>query len=185
MTKVFVAGSISIKRLDPAFIAKLERILAEGFHVVVGDADGADSSIQRALLDRNATNVIVYCSGELPRNNIGHWPVRHVYTKAEPGTRAFFTAKDQEMARDADYGLMLWDAKSTGTLTNIFELAERERATRVFVNKAKKFLTVRGREDIEQLVSLMSEGARKKAEQKIGLSRRLAKLSTKQFALAV
>lgn len=80
---------------------------------------------------------------------------------------------------------MLWDTKSTGTLTNILELAERERISRVFVNKAKRFLTVRGRHDIEDLVSLMSEGARKKAEQKIGLSRRLAKLSTKQFALSL
>jgi hypothetical protein len=31
----------------------------------------------------------------------------------------------------------------------------------------------------------MSEGSRRKAEQKIGLSRRLAKLGTKQFALAI
>jgi hypothetical protein len=185
MTKVFVAGSISIKRLDPAFMAKLDRIVAENFEVVVGDADGADSSIQKALLDLNASNVTVYCSGDIPRNNFGHWPVRQVDTNAEPGTRAYFTAKDQEMAREADYGLMLWDAKSTGTLSNVFELAERERVTRVFVNKAKKFLTVRGRTDIEQLVSLMSEGSRRKAEQKIGLSRRLAKLGTKQFALAI
>jgi hypothetical protein len=185
MTTVFVAGSISIKRLHPAFVAKLDRVLAEGFHVIVGDADGADSSIQKVLADRKAINVTVFCSGEAPRNNLGDWPVRHVQTHAEPGTRAFFTAKDREMARSADYGLMLWDTKSTGTLTNIFELAERARTTRVFVNKAKKFLTVRDSDGIEQLISLMSEGARKKAEQKIGLSRKLAKLGSTQFALAV
>lgn len=185
MTTVFIAGSISIKRLDPAFVAKLDRIIAEGFHVVVGDADGADTSIQQALLDRKADNVTVYCSGDKPRNNVGNWPVETVHTKAEPGTRSFFTAKDLEMARRADYGLMMWDAKSTGTLTNVFELAERDRQTRVFVNKAKKFLTVRSAGDVTELLSLMSEGARKKAEDKIGISRRLNKLIQKQLTLAV
>jgi hypothetical protein len=185
MTIVFVAGSLSIKRLHALFLERLDKIVASGLEVVVGDADGADGAIQQALLDRGATAVTVYCSGWTPRNNLGDWPVRRVETDAPPGSRAFFTAKDVEMAKVADYGLMMWDAKSTGTLSNVIELLKRGRTSRVFVNKEKQFLTVSDAAALESLVGLMSEGALIKAEQKIGLSRKIAALQREQLALPV
>jgi hypothetical protein len=185
MTTVFVAGSLSIKRLDPQFLAKMNNVVNSGFDVVVGDADGADASIQQALLDRNPASVTVYCSGSKPRNNLGSWPVRQIPTGAEPGSRAFFTAKDLEMAKVADYGLMLWDAKSTGTLSNVIELLKRGRTSRVFVNKERRFLTVSDLETLTLLTQVMSQGAQDKAEQKIGLSRKIAALHSEQFALQV
>lgn len=185
MTTVFVAGSLSIKRLHPLFLERLDKIVVSGFAIVVGDADGADTSIQQALLDRGASAVTVYCSGVLPRNNIGDWPVHRVETESAPGSRAFFTAKDVEMAQVADFGLMIWDAKSTGTLSNVIELLKRGRTTRVFVNKEKQFLTVSDAAALESLVSLMSEGALSKAEQKIGLSRKVAGFQGEQLALKV
>jgi hypothetical protein len=33
-------------------------------------------------------------------------------------------AKDLHMAREADYGFMIWDGQSSGTLSNILELLE-------------------------------------------------------------
>jgi hypothetical protein len=183
MTTVFVAGSLSIKRLHPRFLECLDRIVISGFDVVVGDADGADTSIQQALLDRNASSVTVYCSGKIPRNNLGNWPVQRVATDREPGSRAFFTAKDLEMAKVADYGLMMWDAKSTGTLSNVIELLKRGRTTRVFVNKAQQLVTIGKVEDLTRLIASMSEGARTKAEQKMSLSRRVASLGQEQLAL--
>jgi hypothetical protein len=128
MTKVFIAGSMSIKRLHPNFLERISNIVSSHFEIVVGDANGADTSIQKALLEKNASAVTVYCSGLKPRNNIGDWPVQNVMPDAEPGTRAFFTAKDREMAKVANYGLMLWDAKSTGTLSNIIELIKMTRS---------------------------------------------------------
>jgi hypothetical protein len=185
MTIVFIAGSISIKRLHASFLERLDKIVASGFHVIVGDADGADSSIQQALLDRSASSVTVYCSGSRPRNNLGDWPVEQVETGAEPDTRAFFTAKDLEMAKRADYGLMMWDAKSTGTLSNVLELLKRGRSSKVFVNKEKQFLTVKDAETLAALVDLMSQSSREKAEQKIAVSRKIAALRHEQLALPV
>jgi len=43
------------------------------------------------------------------------------------------------MADVADYGLMIWDAKSTGTLSNVIELLKRKKKAVVFVNKEKTF----------------------------------------------
>lgn len=183
MTTVFIAGSIKIERLDPRFIERIRNIVTERFEIVVGDANGADSSIQNELHNQCAENVTVYCSGDKPRNNIGSWKVKAIYSAARHGTREFFTAKDKAMARDADYGLMLWDAASAGTLSNVIELIKASKKCVVFVNKQKEFVNLKAPNDLNALVSVMSNGARDQVEKKIGLSRKLSELSNHQFGL--
>lgn len=185
METVFVAGSMTIKHLHRSFKDRLAKVVASDMRVVVGDADGADTSIQKTLAELGAMRVLVFCSGERPRNNVGGWPVEKVKTAAEPGTRAFFTAKDLEMSKVADYGLMMWDAKSTGTLSNVIELLKRGKKSVVFVNKAKSFSTVGDPDSIRYLVSIMSSGARMKAELKIKLSSKIASIANHQPGLAL
>ena len=185
MTTVFIAGSMTIKRLHPLFIDRLSNVVLLKFDVIVGDADGADTSIQKALLDMGAGTVTVYCSGSRPRNNIGNWPVQSVASEAEPGTRAFFTAKDLEMAKAADYGLMMWDAKSTGTLSNVFELLEGRKKCVVFINKEKAFITVSDAAGLNRLIGAMSDAAKSKAEDKIDLSAKVHKIEHKQYDLSL
>lgn len=181
MTTVFVAGSIKIKRLDPSFIERIRNIVSDNFEIVVGDANGADTSIQRELRNQSAENVTVYCTGDEPRNNIGSWKVKTINSMAQPGTRAFFTEKDKAMALDADYGLMLWDAASTGTLSNVIELIKGGKKCVVFVNKTKSFLNVKEPEDLKKMVAVMSSGARSQAEKKIGLSKVVSELVSPQY----
>ena len=169
MPTVFIAGSIKIKNLDRKVKERIDKIVASQLAVIVGDADGADTSIQFHLFSQHASNVVVYCSGPTPRNNFGEWSVVSVNAKHPPGTRAFFTAKDVEMAKVADYGLMIWDAKSTGTLRNVIELLIRKKKSVVFVNKDKDFMTVGDVLQLEKLVACMSEHARRKADEKIQL----------------
>lgn len=183
MTTVFIAGSIAISRLHERVKARIEKIVASDLNVVVGDADGADSSIQECLLGYGAKRVKVYCSGDRPRNNLAGWPVNNVYPKAPPGSRAFYTAKDLEMAHDSNYGLMIWDCKSTGTLSNVIELIKEEKKSVVFVNKNKEFLTVADVDGLSHLLSFMSDHARAKAEEKIGLSSKIAAISQQQLSL--
>jgi predicted XRE-type DNA-binding protein len=121
-----------------------------------------------------AGNVTVYCTGDLPRNNVAEWPVHRVISRAKAGSRAYFTAKDLEMARDSDYGLMVWDCKSTGTLSNVIELLKRKKKSVVFVTKNKDFVTISDKGGLERLVAFMSDHARAKAEEKIGLTARIA-----------
>jgi hypothetical protein len=77
-TTVFVAGSMNIKNLDSTVKDRIDKIVASDFEIVVGDADGADSSIQAHLFEKGASRTTVYCSGSKPRNNIGGWPFRVV-----------------------------------------------------------------------------------------------------------
>lgn len=106
MTTVFIAGSINIKNLDPKVKERINNIVASDFEVVVGDAGGADTSIQEYLLSLERSRTTVFCSGSTLRNNLGQWPARTVDSKHSKGSRAFFTEKDVVMAEAADYGLM-------------------------------------------------------------------------------
>ena len=183
MKTVFIAGSISISRLHEKVQERINNIVSQDLNVVVGDADGADKSIQECLRAYYASKVTVYCTGAAPRNNIANWPVHHVQSKARAGTRAFFTAKDLEMAKKSDFGLMVWDCKSTGTLSNVIELLKAKKKAVVFVNKNKDFVTISDKSGLDNLLQFMSENARSKAEEKIGLSAKIAALSQDSFLL--
>jgi hypothetical protein len=185
MQTVFIAGSIKIKRLHPMFVERIANIVRKGMPVIVGDANGADASIQAQLVAQSATNVTVFCTGDKPRNNLGDWNVHRVQSSAQKGTRAYFTAKDIEMAGRAEFGLMLWDAASTGTLSNVFELLSQGKKSVVFVNRETKFLDVKQGDDVLDLVSYMSDGARKTADRKILLGEKVSQLSGFQSRMAV
>jgi hypothetical protein len=150
---------------------------------VVGDSDGVDTSIQKYLANHGAPKAIVFCSGERPRNNVGHWPIQCVETNHSQGSRAYFTAKDIRMAEVADIGLMIWDTKSTGTLSNVIELLRRKKKTVVFVNKAKVFKNISNVEQLEELLSFMSEPAKQKADEKIRLFSRIDDMKHEQIQM--
>jgi hypothetical protein len=72
MTKVFISGSMRIKRLDKNVLDRINNILEKHYGVIVGDADGVDSSVQDYLKQKGAKSVLVYCTGSCPRNNLGN-----------------------------------------------------------------------------------------------------------------
>lgn len=176
MSKIFIAGSITIKCIDPIVIERINNILQNQYDIIVGDADGVDKSIQEYLHQENYPKVIVYHSGAKPRNNIGCWPTKAVSTHHKVGTREFFTAKDIEMAKDAEIGVMLWDTKSTGTLKNVIELVSQHKKSTVFINKDKRFQRVYNIDELELLTQAMSEAAFKKANMKIKIFDRINQL---------
>jgi len=183
MHKVFISGSMGIKKLDGNVQSRIDNVVESGYQVIVGDASGVDSSIQEYLISKNMKSVIVYCSGENPRNNLGSWPTEKIKTDSPLGTRAFFTAKDVKMAEDCDYGFMVWDAKSTGTLSNAIELLKRQKMALVYINKAKEFLKIKDVSDLEKLVSYMSKTTFDKADKKINLNATIQSFKHQQSSL--
>lgn len=181
--RVFIAGSMNIKHLDSKLTERIDNILAQEIEVLIGDADGVDASVQEYLFTHGANKTRVFCSGEKPRNNIGNWPVEHVETNYLEGSRAFFTAKDISMAEAADIGLMVWDTKSTGTLSNVLELLSRKKKSVVFVNKEKVFKNVSTVQHLEDLISFMSDIAKAKADEKIKLFDRINALKHEQLSI--
>ena len=141
--KVFLAGSRRISRLPVEVKRRIDAMIDGEFRILVGDAAGADKAVQGYLADRAYRNVVVHCMEKSCRNNVGHWPARRV--AAPPGTRGFdyYSIKDRVMADTAEYGLMLWDGKSKGTINNIVNLLRRQRPAVVYLAPTRNFDTVR------------------------------------------
>jgi len=139
LTSVFIGGSRAISRLSTEVTARIDRIMDQGFHVLVGDAYGADKAVQRRLDEVEYRNVTVFCAGSKCRNNVGHWATFGVAVR--PRTRGFalFAAKDREMAEQADYGLMIWDGQSVGTLMNVWRLLRLNRKVVVYSRPDRGF----------------------------------------------
>jgi adenine-specific DNA-methyltransferase len=153
VSSVFVAGSRQISRLPAGVSARVDAIIENGFRILVGDADGADKAVQRYLADRSYPNVLVHCMKDHCRNNIGNWPTREV--AAPRGAKGFdyYSLKDRVMAETAEYGLMLWDGKSKGTVNNVAYLSRDHKPVVVYVVPTKQFRTIRAADDLKDLLA--------------------------------
>jgi len=127
MSTVFIGGSRHISRLSAQVKERLNNIINNGHKVVVGDAAGADKAIQKHMLDAAYNNVTVFCSGDQPRNNLGGWLIHSITPPKSSKGFQFYAAKDREMALEADFGLMIWDSKSPGTVLNVLRLVRAEK----------------------------------------------------------
>ena len=172
MVKVFIGGSQSIRKLPASVAARVNNIVEGGFTVLIGDAGGADTCVQKYLVEKGYANVIVYCTG-VCRNNAGGW--KSIVVLANAGERGFdfYALKDQEMASEADYGLMVWDGKSKGTLNNVLNLLDENKSVLVFFSPEESFHTIRNAEDLSALLAKCSKRALAIFEEKLGLSKRL------------
>ena len=85
------------------------------------------------------------------RNNAGNWPLHAVEYHGRDHGLEFYTAKDDAMLRDADFGLFGWDGKSKGRLRNVRIMAERGKPSAVYVSPIKRFVTVRHPQDVSSL----------------------------------
>jgi hypothetical protein len=57
------------------------------------------------------------------------------------------------MAREADYGMMLWDGRSSGTLVNVARMVAARKPVVLYVSPKRSFLTLKSRKDLEGLLS--------------------------------
>lgn len=164
MTSVFIGGSRRLSRINAELAGRLDNIIRKELRVLIGDANGLDRAAQQYLTDHGYRSVLVYCTNGQCRNNIGDWPKQPVEFHGRDRGLEFYTAKDDAMLRDADYGLFAWDGKSKGTLRNICKMAEQHKPSAVYVSSAKRFITVRNADDVSALsldVQVNVEGSEK------------------------
>lgn len=151
MSAVFIGGSRRLGRLNAELSQRLENIIQRRLGVLIGDANGFDRAAQAYLAEREYGSVLVYCTAGVCRNNVGGWTVHSVEYSGRDRGRAFYTAKDDAMLADADYGLFAWDGKSEGTLRNVRKMAEQEKPSAVYVSPIRRFVTVRRVDDMSSL----------------------------------
>ena len=173
MTTVFVGGSRRLVRLDQRIRERASRLIEEGFVVLVGDANGADKAIQKFFAERAYPNVVVYHAGSSCRNNIGNWTTHPVEVQRTQRDFNYYAAKDLAMSEAADYGLMIWDGESPGTVNNVLNLLEGGKKVVVYVSPRKEFLTFRTLNDATELLQNMNPVAVAHLDRKIAFRRRL------------
>lgn len=175
---IFIAGSIKIKELAPKVLARLDSLITKGYEVVLGDADGVDLAVQQHLNQSGYSQVTVYSINQ-PRNNAGNWPVEAIPIKKERIGRRECMKKDHTMAEEADYGFMIWDCRSPGTVNNILNLLNLGKQSLVYGNPEDEFRTVRSIDDFDHLLSLMSAKDVTAMEKRIGLSKKRADVASR------
>ena len=92
--KIFIAGPRTIKELDKNIFVKLENICVKNYDILVGDADGIDSSIQKFLQSKSYKNVTVFASEGIARNNYGNWKIEKVDVANNVTGFEFYAQKD-------------------------------------------------------------------------------------------
>jgi len=155
--KVFIAGSRRLSRLSADVLQQIDNVLDQGCTVLVGDASGVDKAVQEYLNARQYGEVVVFCAGGKWRRNAGHWPVKSIGDGDLPQRDfAYFYAKDRVMARDCDYGLMIWNGRSPGTLANILDLVKEAKPAIVYVARNKRFFTLWSPEDLSSMLEVVA-----------------------------
>jgi len=181
MTKVFIAGSRRLSRLNADVKRRLDTMIEKHFTILVGDANGADKAVQGHLAEKDYRNVIVHCMESHCRNNVAGWPTRDV--PAPPGARgfAYYAAKDQVMVDEADYGLMLWDGESKGTLNSVVNMIRRNKPVVVYLAPKKLFENLRSESELARLLEQCETQNVQRLERELGIqpsARRLPRVSS-------
>jgi hypothetical protein len=120
--------------------------------VVVGDAGGADSEVQRFFAKLGYGNVTVFASDGRARNNHGRWEVE--YVSVDRGVKGFdyYKVKDEAMTRVADCGYMIWDGASKGTLRDIIHLIGLRKTCSVYLTEERRNITLCDDDDLAGLM---------------------------------
>lgn len=147
MTSVFIGGSRRLGHMNAELASRLDNIIRKELRVLIGDANGFDRAAQRYLAEHGYRSVLVYCTNGQCRNNVGDWPKQPVAFHGHGRGLEFYTAKDDAMLQDADYGLFAWDGKSRGTLRNVRKMAELGKPSAVYAAPVRKFVTVRNADE--------------------------------------
>jgi len=150
--KIFIAGPRVISRLSKAVEDRLRGICEHNYTVLVGDAGGVDKAVQIFFSGCGYPNVIVYASNGKVRNNLGNWQVEAVPVPPDITGFEFYAAKDRAMADDADYGFMVWNGESKGTLNNIINLLNGCKEVLVFFTPKNSLIRIKSVATLEALL---------------------------------
>ena len=162
MIKVFIGGSRKISVLNQEVIPRIRNIVGQGGTILIGDANGADKTVQKYLSETGYKNVIVFCAGDECRNNLGNWQTRNIFCGSAKKDFKFFASKDKAMSEEADFGFMLWDGKSKGTINNAVNMIKAEKKVLLFHSKYKNFISISKMDDLRQLLKSCDESTKEK-----------------------
>ena len=174
MSKVFFGGSRNLGRLNPALRTRLRNLITNKHMVLVGDANGVDKAVQSFFAEEGYRNVIIYCMDGECRNNVGNWEIKSINSGGRKKDFSYYAMKDAQASLDADYGFMIWDGESKGTLNNVLNLIQQGKSALVYRSPSREFIQIRSTDDIVSLVASCPADVVEYLNKKIKLEKRVA-----------
>jgi len=174
MKKVFFGGSRRLGKLNKAIKERADNIISTGYLALIGDANGADRAMQKYLAEKSYKHVLIFCAGNICRNNIGRWETKFVPVNRAQKDFQYYSIRDKKISDEADYGFMVWDGKSKGTLNNIINIiVERRKLVLVYFCPKRKFFTLKSNSDIAELLSFCQRQDLKQLEKSLKITQRI------------
>jgi len=149
--KVFIGGSRKISRINQEIKNRIDNLIKNNSIILIGDANGVDKSIQAYLFSKNYKNVYIFCVNNECRNNLGEWEVRHISYDSYKKDYKYYSSKDINMAKETDFGFMIWDGESKGTLNNIINLIKQKKKVLVYFSPKKAFYNIGNFADLNSI----------------------------------
>ncbi len=143
--KVFVSGSSKTQFKKSGYYRKslhkkvrneLDSFMKKGDRILIGEAPGIDTQVQRYLKSKNYKNVTVYTSFDKPRFLADtSWKVKKVNAKGfAPGSSEHLRQKDIAMTNDSSKGfaVVLENGGAGATRNNVQRLINQNKDVKVF-----------------------------------------------------
>ena len=133
--RVFLGGSKSITELTDDEKAVIDEYIEKDYQILVGECRGADTEIQKHLVERGYKNVKIYATDGEARNNVGNFKVIACPSMLTPEARArkdyfYYRIKDWRMLTLCDEILMFWDGNSKASRENLEEGVRKKKLTK-------------------------------------------------------
>ena len=140
--RVFLGGSKSITELTDDEKAVIDEYIAKDYQILVGDCRGADTEIQKHLVERGYKRVSIYATDGIARNNIGNFKVINCPSGRTPEGRkhkdySYYHVKDRRMLTLCDEILMFRDGKSRGSYDNLIDGIAKHKTTKAVLRPFK------------------------------------------------
>ncbi|MBP9566886.1 MAG: hypothetical protein KBE02_06405 [Sulfurospirillum sp.] len=140
--KVFISGSISIKKLPIEVKNSINKIIEKNIEILVGDASGIDTLVQEYCSSLNYFNVTVYSIYAHPRYKANeNFRTKYIEVnhdiKKERNRQEF---KDNAMTIDSEFLLTIWDGRSEGSYSNILRGLAHGKKIKVYLSNKDLFL---------------------------------------------
>lgn len=157
--KIVLGGSRQLSVLPYDVMDCLNSWCRDNYEFLIGDAKGIDVKFQQYLYhEKTYSNVKIYFSGDLARNNLGNWETVRIDSGLKSKGHALHTAKDRVMTKTADEGLMIWDTLSAGTLANVIDLMQQGKQCQMYIyGDDKHFYNIREERDLDRWQGLYPE----------------------------
>jgi len=141
MSKVFISGSISIKKLPACVEDSIKKIIDAKLEILVGDADGIDTMVQNCCKKLNYNSVTVYSIYKSPRYKVQEFYNKYIVPQSDSKKeRELQQEKDKAMTLDSEYSFVIWDGKSKGSYHNILRAIDNEKKIKLYLSNESKFL---------------------------------------------